>query len=68
MASPARMELPSHLTEHLDGRAVGDEWLTAPANEEQMLERLMRAAEFLKQNPDLLSGDYDGPEVSGCWR
>lgn len=65
MASLARIELPSHLTEHLGGCAVSDEWLTAPANEEQLRERLMRASEFLKQNPALLTGDYDGPEVSG---
>lgn len=64
MASLAR-SIPPQLTSRLSGCDAEQSRLCPPANEEQMSERLARAAEFLKRNPIPLVVDYDGPEVSG---
>lgn len=67
MANLARLELPpvasdEELYAPLTG--VGRD-LLPPANEAEMTARLTRAVSFLKRNPMPLSGDYEGPEVSG---
>lgn len=64
MASLAR-SIPHQLTSRLSGCDESQSRLCPPANEEQMAERLARAAEFLKRNPIPLVANFDGPEVSG---
>lgn len=64
MTSLAR-RFPSRLTSRLHGRDEVEGRLCPPANEDQMRERLSRAAEFLKRNPIQLVASYDVPEVSG---
>lgn len=68
MASLAR-RIPSRLTTRLQGcdgvdHGIGHR-LCPPANTDQMNERLLRAAAFLKRELPSLSADIDGPEVSG---
>lgn len=63
MASLAR-KIP-FLPTHQQDCGEGGGRLCPPANEEQMAERLMRAAAFLKLNPIPLVISKDLPEVNG---
>lgn len=59
-------KIPPRLTSHLyDGCDEVDGRLCPPANEEQMLERLGRAARFMAHNPVPLAASYEDPDVSG---